>query len=153
MDVVELNLRYQNHAERIFFAVTNLGKQNVIMGHTWLRKHNPDINWVTGDVKMSAAPKDAVLAVETRSVKKGENEKSRPVILRTALKERFLTLTKMMRMTKTQMRKSKMVTESSPPVYINLRRKSARPPPSLNAWWKPSNGTETLPILKKAPPF
>ena len=49
MDVVELNLRYQNHAERVFFAVTNLGKQNMIMGHTWLRKHNPDINWVTGD--------------------------------------------------------------------------------------------------------
>ena len=24
----------------------------MIMGHTWLRKHNPDINWVTGDVKM-----------------------------------------------------------------------------------------------------
>ena len=23
------------------------------MGHPWLRKHNPDINWVTGDVKMS----------------------------------------------------------------------------------------------------
>ena len=53
MDVVELNLRYRNHAERVFFAVTNLGKQNVIMGHTWLRKHNPDINWVTRDVKMS----------------------------------------------------------------------------------------------------
>ena len=53
MDVVELNLRYRNHAERVFFAVTNLGKQNVIMGHTWLWKHNPDINWVTGDVKMS----------------------------------------------------------------------------------------------------
>ena len=50
---MELNLRYQNHAERVFFAVTNLGKQNVIMGHTWLRKHNPDINWVTRDVKMS----------------------------------------------------------------------------------------------------
>ena len=25
----------------------------MIMGHTWLRKHNPDINWVTRDVKMS----------------------------------------------------------------------------------------------------
>ena len=23
------------------------------MGHTWLQKHNPDINWVTRDVKMS----------------------------------------------------------------------------------------------------
>ena len=50
---MELNLWYQNHAERVFFTVTNLGKQNVIMGHTWLRKHNPDINWVTRDVKMS----------------------------------------------------------------------------------------------------
>ena len=25
----------------------------MIMGHTWLRKHNPNINWVTRDVKMS----------------------------------------------------------------------------------------------------
>ena len=23
------------------------------MGHTWLRKHNPEINWTTGEVKMS----------------------------------------------------------------------------------------------------
>ena len=53
MDIVELNLWYRNHAEQVFFAVTNLGKQNMIMGHTWLRKHNPDINWVTRDIKMS----------------------------------------------------------------------------------------------------
>ena len=33
-DVVELNLRYRNHAERVFFAVTSLGRQNMIMGHT-----------------------------------------------------------------------------------------------------------------------
>ena len=45
MDVVELNLRYWNHAEWVFFMVTSLGRQNVIMGHTWLQKHNPDINW------------------------------------------------------------------------------------------------------------
>ena len=47
------SITYQNHAERVFFAVTNLGKQNMIMGHTWLQKHNPNINWVTGDIKMS----------------------------------------------------------------------------------------------------
>jgi hypothetical protein len=51
--VVELILRYKNHSEKAFFAVTSLGKQNVIMGHSWLQKHNPDIDWVTGDVKMS----------------------------------------------------------------------------------------------------
>ena len=25
----------------------------MIMGHSWLQKHNPDIDWVTGEVKMS----------------------------------------------------------------------------------------------------
>ena len=103
--------------------------------------------------KCPAAPEDAALAVEMRSMKKGKNGKSRPVVLRTALKERFLTLTKMMRMMKMWMRKSKMATEYSPPVYIDPWRKSERPPPSLNAWWRPSNGTETLPIPKRTPPF
>ena len=35
-EVVELVLRYQNHSERAFFAVTGLGSQKVIMGHSWL---------------------------------------------------------------------------------------------------------------------
>jgi len=52
-EVVDLTLRYKNHSERALFAVTNLGGQNLIMGHTWLRKHNPEIDWITGDVKMS----------------------------------------------------------------------------------------------------
>jgi hypothetical protein len=52
-EVVELILRYKNHSEKAFFAVTSLGKQNVIMGHSWLQKHSPDIDWVTRYVKMS----------------------------------------------------------------------------------------------------
>ena len=52
-EVVELILRYRNHLERAFFAVTGLGNQKVIMGHSWLQKHNPDIDWTTGKVKMS----------------------------------------------------------------------------------------------------
>ena len=51
--VVELVLRFKNHSERTYFAVTKLGRQKVIMGHSWLRKHNPDIDWSTGNVKMS----------------------------------------------------------------------------------------------------
>ena len=31
----------------------DLGSQKVIMGHSWLQKHNPDIDWTTGEVKMS----------------------------------------------------------------------------------------------------
>ena len=55
-EVVELVLKYRNHSERAFFAVTGLGSQKVIMGHSWLQKHNPDINWATGEVKMSRCP-------------------------------------------------------------------------------------------------
>ena len=52
-EVVELVLRYRNHSKHAFFAVTGLGSQKVIMGHSWLQKHNTDIDWVTGEVKMS----------------------------------------------------------------------------------------------------
>jgi len=53
-EVVDLILRYWNHSE--LFAVTGLGKQKLILGHSWLWKHNPEIDWVTGEVKMSRCP-------------------------------------------------------------------------------------------------
>ena len=28
----------------------------IILGHTWLIKHNPEIDWQTGEVKMSCCP-------------------------------------------------------------------------------------------------
>jgi len=35
-EVVDLILRYWNHSERTLFAVTGLGKQKLILGHSWL---------------------------------------------------------------------------------------------------------------------
>jgi hypothetical protein len=55
-EVADLILRYRNHSERTLFAITGLGKQNLLLGHTWLQKHNPEINWMTGEVKMSRCP-------------------------------------------------------------------------------------------------
>ena len=52
-EIVELVLRYQNHSEHAFFAVTSLGSQKVIMGYSWLQKYNLDIDWSTREVKMS----------------------------------------------------------------------------------------------------
>jgi hypothetical protein len=37
----------------VTFAVTSLGKQDIILGLTWLHEHNPKINWETTEVKMS----------------------------------------------------------------------------------------------------
>ena len=55
-EVVNLILCYKNHPEWTTFCVTGLSMQKLILGHSWLRKHNPKINWETGEVKMSRCP-------------------------------------------------------------------------------------------------
>jgi hypothetical protein len=55
-EIVDVILRYKGHAERTQFAVTSLGKQSMILGFTWLREHNPKINWQTKEVRMSRCP-------------------------------------------------------------------------------------------------
>ena len=54
--IVDVILRYKDHSERTPLAVTNLGRQNVILGYSWLREHNPEVNWQTGEVKLSRCP-------------------------------------------------------------------------------------------------
>ncbi len=56
-EVVDLILRYRRHAERILFAVTGLGRKNVILGFTWLKEHNPEIDWETKEVKLTRCPR------------------------------------------------------------------------------------------------
>jgi predicted aspartyl protease len=53
LEVVELIIRYDGHSERALFSVTSLGRQNMILGITWLREHNPEIDWRTGKVEMT----------------------------------------------------------------------------------------------------
>ncbi|EGO04946.1 hypothetical protein SERLA73DRAFT_43940, partial [Serpula lacrymans var. lacrymans S7.3] len=37
-------VKYQGHRERVTTKATQLGKINLILGWTWLFKHNPEIN-------------------------------------------------------------------------------------------------------------
>ena len=55
-EIADIVLRYNGHSERVQLAVTRLGKQKLILGYSWLRKHNPEINWDTQEVKMSRCP-------------------------------------------------------------------------------------------------
>jgi hypothetical protein len=43
-------------AQNALSLIIGLGKQDVILGLTWLRKHNPEVNWKSGEVKMSRCP-------------------------------------------------------------------------------------------------
>jgi len=44
-EVVNMIMTYDRHSERILLAVTHLGKQSMILGFTWLDKHNPEIDF------------------------------------------------------------------------------------------------------------
>jgi len=56
MDVVDVVIDYKGHGERTVLAVTSLGSSAVILGYTWLREHNPEINWQTQEIKLSRCP-------------------------------------------------------------------------------------------------
>src|SRR5215471_21792583 len=55
-EVLDIVLRYNGHSERATFAVTEIGDQDLILGLPWLREHNPEVDWETGEVKMSRCP-------------------------------------------------------------------------------------------------
>ena len=45
---VNLKLHVGDHIEEIEFGVTNLGSHDIFLGHDWLKKHNPNIDWQRG---------------------------------------------------------------------------------------------------------
>src|SRR5258708_2402336 len=52
---VEVILWYGQHMEKACLAVANLGQQTVIIGHSWLTHHNPEVDWARQSVTMSDA--------------------------------------------------------------------------------------------------
>ena len=77
---VEVNMYYKNHVERIRIDVCNLGKTDVILGMLWLQAYNLEINWKTGEVKMTRCP---LLCGKNTKLEKGQKAKKgkRVVIL------------------------------------------------------------------------
>jgi len=55
-EVVDIVLHYKTHSERTLLAVSSLGKQNMILGYTWLKDHNLEVNWQTGEVQINRCP-------------------------------------------------------------------------------------------------
>jgi len=53
---LECNVFYRGHHERLRIDVCDLGRTKMILGIPWLAAHNPEINWETGEVRMSRCP-------------------------------------------------------------------------------------------------
>ena len=52
----ELIVEFQGHREKITAEVMDLGKNSFILGFSWLKHHNPDIDWTKEIVKMTHCP-------------------------------------------------------------------------------------------------
>jgi len=39
----------------MFLAISSLEKQNLILGYTWLKDHNPEVNWKKDKVLMTTS--------------------------------------------------------------------------------------------------
>jgi len=57
-NTVEVNIYYQEHRERTEIDVIRGQKWSVILGMPWLAHHNPEIDWRTGEVKMTRCPEE-----------------------------------------------------------------------------------------------
>ena len=55
---VEVNIYYQEHRERMKIDVIREQKQTVILGMPQLARHNPEIDWKMGKVKMMRCPEE-----------------------------------------------------------------------------------------------
>src|SRR5258708_29213041 len=56
MEEVKVILQYGQHMEKVHLTVTNLGWQTVIIRHSWLAHHNPEVDWAHQNVTMSQCP-------------------------------------------------------------------------------------------------
>ena len=54
--MVEVNIYYQEHRERTEIDVIGGQKWTVILGMPWLAHYNPEIDWKTGEIKITRCP-------------------------------------------------------------------------------------------------
>ena len=57
-NTVEVNVYYKGHVERTEIDVIGGQKWGVILGMPWLKHHNLEIDWKTGEVKITRCPKE-----------------------------------------------------------------------------------------------
>ena len=54
--VAPLEVEINSHKETLEAAVMNLDGTDMFLGHDWLVKHNPEVNWKNGTIKFTRCP-------------------------------------------------------------------------------------------------
>ena len=54
--VAPLEIKIDGHTEQLEAAVMNLDRTDIFLGHDWLVKHNPEVNWKNGIIRFTRCP-------------------------------------------------------------------------------------------------
>ena len=54
--VAPLEVEINGHKETLEVAVMDLDGMDIFLGHNWLVKHNPEVNWKNGTIKFMRCP-------------------------------------------------------------------------------------------------
>jgi hypothetical protein len=82
---VEVILQIDDHSEWVVFSVIRLGKTKLIIGHTWLHHHNPEIDWELGKITLTRCPSNCCVTIrklqnaECQKGRKGRNAAEKPM--------------------------------------------------------------------------
>ena len=76
--VVPLEIEINRHKKTLEAAVIDLDGTDMFLGHDWLVKHNPEVNWKNGTIKFTRCPgsctmKHKDIRFKTRRTKAIEN--------------------------------------------------------------------------------
>ena len=59
--VAFLEVEINSHKETLEAAVTDLDGTDMFLGHDWLVKHNPEVNWKNGTIKFTRCPDNCTM--------------------------------------------------------------------------------------------
>jgi len=54
--VVPLEIEINGHKKQLEATVTDLDGTDMFLGHDWLVKHNPEVNWKNGTIRFTRCP-------------------------------------------------------------------------------------------------
>ena len=62
--VAPLEIKINGHKETLEAAVMDLDGTDMFLGHDWLVKHNPEVNWKNGIIKFTRCPGNCTIKHE-----------------------------------------------------------------------------------------
>jgi len=62
--VASLEIKVNSHKEQLEVAVMDLNGIDMFLGHDWLVKHNPEVNWKNGTIKFTRCPESCTMKHE-----------------------------------------------------------------------------------------